>query len=393
MNLEPNFLKDIADINNIDAVGSILEIVCRNTGMGFAAVARVTEDRWIACAIKDEIEFGLQPGGELKVETTICHEIRQTRQIVAIDHVTEDIAFSRHATPALYGFQSYISVPIILKGGHFFGTLCAIDPKPARVNNKDIIGTFRLFADLIAFHLDAMQELALSEDRLLEEQNTAELREQFIAILGHDLRNPVTASLTSAQLILQMPGSEQVKRLANVIQNSSYRIKGLVENMLDFASGRLGGGIVLNKKENEPIQGYLEQIIAELKVIWPDREIQTRFDLSRPVTCDGSRIAQLFSNVLSNALSYGKKDEPVSIAAGSNEHEFYLSISNAGNKIPDHAIKNLFRPFSRGEAGAQQKGLGLGLFIASQIAIAHEGSIDVESTDKQTCFTLRIPNQ
>jgi GAF domain-containing protein len=102
--------------------------------MGFAAVARVTEDRWIACAVRDEIEFGLKPGGELKVETTICNEIRASGDRVVIDHVSQDEAFCRHPTPAMYGFQSYISVPIRRRNGAFFGTLCAIDPRPARLN-------------------------------------------------------------------------------------------------------------------------------------------------------------------------------------------------------------------------------------------------------------------
>src|SRR3954447_26120488 len=115
--LQRSFADDLAAVARIDAVAAILEVVCRASGMGFAAVARVTEDRWIACSVKDEIGFGLEPGGELEVETTICHEIRQCRQAVVIDHVAEDVAWRDHHTPARYGFQSYISVPIILADG------------------------------------------------------------------------------------------------------------------------------------------------------------------------------------------------------------------------------------------------------------------------------------
>src|SRR3712207_3917381 len=97
---------DVAAIARIHAVPMILEVVCRTTGMGFAAVARVTEDRWIACAVRDEIAFGLQPGGELKVATTICAEIRNSGEAVIIGHVAEDEAFCRHPTPTMYGFQS-----------------------------------------------------------------------------------------------------------------------------------------------------------------------------------------------------------------------------------------------------------------------------------------------
>jgi hypothetical protein len=91
--MDTDFTADIDAIQRIDAVPRILEIVCRSTGMGFAAVARVTDSKWICCAVRDEIEFGLQPGGELVVETTICHEIRQSHRAVAIDHVAEDEFF------------------------------------------------------------------------------------------------------------------------------------------------------------------------------------------------------------------------------------------------------------------------------------------------------------
>ncbi len=189
MNEPLNIDADIAAISAIDIVASLLEVVCKTTGMGFAAIARVTEDRWVACAVRDEIEFGLMPGGELKVETTLCHEIRQHRKPIVIDHVDEDELYAHHHTPKTYGLQSYISLPIITKKGDFFGTLCAIDSKPAHINRVEIINMFGLFADLIAFHLHAQDELARKEQQLIEATQTAELRDKFIAILGHDLRN------------------------------------------------------------------------------------------------------------------------------------------------------------------------------------------------------------
>jgi signal transduction histidine kinase len=389
--IDAGFKADIEAIGSIEAIPSILEVICRSTGMGFAAVARVTPDRWIACAVRDEIKFGLEPGGELKVETTICHEIRQNHQAVVIDHVAEDEIYFNHHTPAMYGIQSYISIPIMLKDGSFFGTLCAIDPRPARLNNPETIGMFRLFAELIAFHLNAIEQLAINESRLLEERKEAELREQFIAILGHDLRNPVGAVLNVAQILLRMPLDERVKRMATIVQDSSYRIKGLIENMLDFASGRMGGGIVLTRNDNEPLEKILNQVITELKVIWPEQVINTQFNLAEPVNCDGKRIAQLFSNLLSNALTHGQKDTPVNIKAVSLTGEFILSISNAGNKIPDEVVDRLFQPFYRGVAGQAKQGLGLGLYIASEIARAHNGTITVCSTNDDTCFTLQMP--
>ena len=107
-----HFSDDVSLINSIAAVPTILDVVCRTTGMGFAAVARVTDAQWLACSVLDQIQFGLKAGGELKIETTICHEVRQAREPVVIDHVAADERYCNHETPRMYGFQSYISMPI-----------------------------------------------------------------------------------------------------------------------------------------------------------------------------------------------------------------------------------------------------------------------------------------
>jgi transcriptional regulator with XRE-family HTH domain len=154
-----NIWSDIEAINRVPAIPKLLEVVCHITGMGFAAIVKVTKDRWIAYSVLDEINFGLTPGNELKLETTICHEIMQSGELVVIDEVSKDKVYVNHPTPAMYGFQSYISVPILRKDGSFFGTLCAIDPKPAKINNEWTITTFKLFTELIAFHLDAIEAI------------------------------------------------------------------------------------------------------------------------------------------------------------------------------------------------------------------------------------------
>ena len=314
MGIEHDFRADIDAISAIDAVPTILNVVCRVTGMGFAAVARVTEERWICCAVQDEIQFGLKPGGELKVETTICHEIRQSREAVVIDHVAEDQLYCQHHTPTMYGFQSYISMPIFLKDGRFFGTLCAIDPRPHRLKNPETIGMFKLFAELIAFHLDASERLAWSEASLLGERKTSELREQFIAVLGHDLRNPLASIDAGTRLLQKTPLNEKALTILQMMQASVVRMSGLINNVMDFARGRLGGGLNLDRR-NEALGPVLDQVVAEFRMSQPDRAIETEFSLAEPVNCDRSRIAQLASNLIGNALLYGKAGAPVRVQA------------------------------------------------------------------------------
>lgn len=133
-----------------DGLRAILAEVCDLTGMGFAAIARVTEDRWVACQVLDKIEFGLDPGDELAISTTICNDIRQSGRAVIIDEVSTDEEWQRHPVPALYGFQSYASFPVVLADGSFYGTLCAIDPAPHTVSAAEIVAALRLAADRAA---------------------------------------------------------------------------------------------------------------------------------------------------------------------------------------------------------------------------------------------------
>jgi signal transduction histidine kinase len=385
-----DFQADLEHVSRIEAVPTILEVVCRTTGMGFAAVARVTEDCWIACSVLDEIDFGLKPGGELKVETTICHEIRQSREAVVINNVAEDDTWCKHATPAMYGFQSYISVPIILADGSFFGTLCAIDPRPARLKTPETIGMFRLFAELIAKHLDASRKLAAAESALVEERTVSELREQFIAVLGHDLRAPVRAVSCFAELLLRTPLSGEGITMARLMRDSALRMATLIENLMDFARGRLGGGLTLNRNANEPLEPALRAVVAELNAIHPGRVVEVDFALTAPVNCDRSRIAQLFSNLLGNALTYGSMDQPVRVQATTDGRNFDLLVANAGEPIPEAALDRLFQPFYRAVLN-DREGLGLGLFISNEIAKAHGGTLSVTSTNEETRFTFRMP--
>jgi signal transduction histidine kinase len=381
---------DIAAISRIDAVASILEVVCRATGMGFAAVARVTQDRWVACAVRDEIAFGLLPGGELDVKTTICDEIRDRGRAVIIDHVAEDEHFRDHHTPRMYGLQSYISMPIILPSGAFFGALCAIDPRPARLNRPEVVGMFKNFAQLIAFHLDAQERATKQDAALLDAREAAELREQFVAILAHDLRNPLASIDSGVELLMRRKPDERTRDIGGHMRKSIKRMAGLIDDMLDFAKGRLGGGFQLDRDPNAPLFDHLQQVIAELRDV-SENPIETRIALKHPVNCDPKRIAQVVSNLVANAMNHGAPKRPIRLWASTDERDFVLTVANEGDPIDPVVAQRLFQPFFRGSARSSNQGLGLGLYIASEIARAHGGKIDVASSKDETRFTLHIP--
>ena len=277
----------------------------------------------------------------------------------------------------MYGFQSYISMPIFRSDGSFFGTLCAIDPKPAQLNRPEVASMFRLFADLVAFYLDEQERAATNEAALWDERQTAELREQFIAVLGHDLRNPL-ASIEAGSASFSREGlSSKGTMIVGHVQTSVKRMGGLINDMLDFARGRLGGGFYLARDPNALLAPLLEQVVGELQSAWPDSAIVTDFAIDRAVNCDPNRIAQLASNLVGNALKHGALNTPVRVSASTDERGFELTVVNEGEPIEPAVLGRLFQPFFR-VAHRSHQGLGLGLYIASEIARAHGGQLEVE---------------
>jgi GAF domain-containing protein len=148
--MKDRFAEEVAAHGDDDAIREILEELCALTGMGFAAVARVTEERWIACQVEDRIEFGLNPGDELNIKQTICDDIRKCGDPIIIDDILADPDWRTHPVPILFGFKSYCSLPVVLADGSFYGTLCAIDPEPRKLNARALVSTLQEYAERVA---------------------------------------------------------------------------------------------------------------------------------------------------------------------------------------------------------------------------------------------------
>ncbi len=166
---EDPLARDVGAICRITAVPTILRVVAELTGLRFAAVARVTRERWMACAVYDQVAFGLTSGGELDVSTTLCGQVLETCRPIIIEHASQDPVYRDHPTPRMHGFEAYLSVPITLSDGHYFGTLCALDPRPTRIDRESVLTQITLFAEMIALAYESdqrTQETLLAKARL-----------------------------------------------------------------------------------------------------------------------------------------------------------------------------------------------------------------------------------
>ena len=231
----------------------------------------------------------------------------------------------------------------------------------------------------------------VAKTSLASERERSQLREEFIAVLGHDLRNPLASISAGARILGREAKSDKEHQVIAMLETTVLRMAGLIDNVLDFARGRLGGGITLNRDSRKPLEDVLHQVIDELRLSSPGRQIEAEYAINAPVDCDRSRIGQLVSNLVGNALSHGASDQPVRVRAATEGGFFKLSVANGGEPIPQAALDKLFEPFFRGQVRASRQGLGLGLHIAAQIAKAHDGTLTVSSTSEETRFDFMRP--
>ena len=385
-------LRDVESVSRLDAVPAILQVLCDVTGMGFAAVARVTDGMWTACAVADRIQFGVGTGGQLDVHTTLCAESRALREPIVIDHASLDPRYGDHPTPKLYKIESYVSVPIVLPDGRYFGSLCAIDRSPTVVSNPRIIGMFEGFARLIGSQLQSELRREHERSTMRDERASGELRDQFIAILGHDLRNPLQAIYATSELLERRLTDAVYVNMAARIRVSARRMSALIDDVLDFARARLGGGIGVDIQPVADIEGALSSVVTELQDGKPERRIQLDVAITSSVDCDVERTQQVLSNLIGNAITHGSPDSPIRVGVATSDSELVMRVWNEGAPIPAGSMAHIFEPFWRPSTATGRGGLGLGLHICSQIVRAHGGNLTVTSSAMQgTEFTVRLP--
>ena len=305
------------------------------------------------------------------------------------------IAYETHLAPLLrmQGHVHEIALDLLTATGEKVPTIANAAEK------RDAAG-LHLFTRLTLFKAVDRRtyERSLLEARVKAEAESKAyreaglLRDQFIAVLGHDLRNPLAALAAGvAQLRAKEQISERGRKILGEMSGSLDRASALVDDLFDLARGSLGGGIGVNRDPNATLTPVLEQVVSEIRQIAPHRDVLASIHIEEPVYCDRGRIGQLASNLLSNAITHGSADQPVRFEAKSGGDSFVLTVANAGEPIPEHVRERLFQPFFRGAARASRNGLGLGLYIASEIAKSHDGTLDVTSNEQETRFTFSMP--
>jgi signal transduction histidine kinase len=249
-------------------------------------------------------------------------------------------------------------------------------------------------ANLTRFNESIDQALAESVSYYTKE--VVQSRDLFIGILSHDLKSPVQAIMLSAQLILHLGDlTDRQTMLAKSSLESAERINVLIKNLLDVTRARFGASLpVVRAPMDIGFVGH--QVVDEMRILYPARDIIMNASGDLKGKWDKARIGQVFSNLLSNAIQYGFKDTPIDITIVGHLEAVEIIVHNTGRPIPSDKINTIFDPLTRAPSGAQGQSspanLGLGLFITREIVEAHNGTINVVSSEESgTTFTAKLP--
>ncbi|NVB43025.1 hybrid sensor histidine kinase/response regulator [Pseudenhygromyxa sp. WMMC2535] len=217
----------------------------------------------------------------------------------------------------------------------------------------------------------------------------AAFEERLISIVAHDLRSPLQALIVGSELLQQEVGSPQLDRYLTTLKRSTKRMHRIVEQLLDLARVRQAGGFPL-VLETLDLCELVQENVDELVEANPDRKIEVVCEGDGTGSFDSGAVAQIVTNLVSNALRHGDPECPVSVWGKADEGKVVLEIVNYGEPIPPAQREQLFRPFVR-VGSKEREGLGLGLYIVGAIVKAHHGTVEVESSDNRTTFTVVLP--
>jgi sigma-B regulation protein RsbU (phosphoserine phosphatase) len=345
--------------------------------------------------------LSLSPGGQIvKANRTIADWLgRPVDQLVQMSihdilGFGGRIAYETHLAPLLrmQGYVHEIALDLLTADGEKVPAIANAAEK-READGRHVFTRLTIFraVDRRIYERTLLEARAKADAETKAHREAALLREQFIAVLGHDLRNPLAALAAGVTLLGRKEQlSERGFAILEEMNGSLGRASSLVNDLLDLARGSLGGGFVVDRTDTA-LTPTLEQVVAEIRSIAPERTIEAYFKVEEPVYCDRARIGQLASNLLANATTHGTPDRAITFEAATAGDVFTLSVANPGARIPEAVMERLFQPFFRGAIRPSRNGLGLGLYIASEIAKAHDGTIDVSSTDEETRFTFTMP--
>jgi Signal transduction histidine kinase len=261
-----------------------------------------------------------------------------------------------------------------------------MNAEPVNFDQNKLEMLLPVCSDLIAIDFKTVVEYRNTRRKLEQELNYSKNRELILSSLAHDLNNPVSIVKVISQYLQGNIKDENQKSLLKKIEEASFRMKGIIDDVLDFSSIRLDYGF-LRVRDNQRMDSLIRQILSEFELLH-NRTLIANINLPIDIPCDYTKMGRAFTNLIGNAIKHGNPHQNIEINAFIEKENFIFSVTNEVSYSQSSDLTDLFKPFVK---GANSNGLGLGLFIANEIAKIHKGKITVTLEDNKITFNLMIP--
>lgn len=431
---------DLIHAQRLPALPSILRALRGLTNMRFAALVRLTGSDWQACVVDDQAGLGIRAGDVWEVDNTLCHTVREINQPVNWpDLSSAGLSLSTSHMASLLGIRAYFAYPVYRADGSFFGTLCAMDTVPGEPVGASVIDAASAFSQILGPQLggadaasdDAHRTTAASIERDVRTvtqtfQSTLQtippdsrspsessshasppttrspvvptsasldpaVQAKVLSVMSHDLRNPMHSLMAAIEMIQIKPMEPRLQRLMGMVQGSALRLSELARQALDFARLQMLGDVAINIAPACDLAPALEAVVERVRAGYPQRSIVVNAQAGSPMDIDPARFEQLLEIVLTHAVKHCGVDREVQVHASRVDQALVLEVVVPDYILDAALVPHVFDPFYAIEGKAQTAHLGIGLYLARAIALAHQGELTLATDAGQACFVLTLP--
>ncbi|RYH51387.1 MAG: hypothetical protein EON54_15110 [Alcaligenaceae bacterium] len=432
---------DLITAQRLPALPSILKALRGLTKMRFAALVRLTGTDWQACVVDDCAGLGIRAGDVWEVDNTLCQKVREINQPVNWPDVST-APFSRSSShmASLLGIQAYFAYPIYRADGSFFGTLCAMDTVRGEPAAASVIDAASAFSQILGPQLRAVEPTdheahsttAASIERDVRTvtqtfQSTTQpippagsaspvaggdvgradavsppsgqpsasldpvVQGKVLSVMSHDLRNPMHSLMAAIEMIQIKPMEPRLQRLMGMVQGSAVRLSELARQALDFARLQTLGDVVINVSPAHDLGSTVESAVGHVRASYPQRNIVVNITGCPPMNIDPSRVEQLLEIVLTHAVKHCGVDRDVEVHARRVDQALALDVAVPDYILDAALVPHVFDPFYAVDGEAQTAHLGIGLYLARAIALAHQGELTLVTDAGQARFVVTLP--
>lgn len=375
--------------SEVETIDRALRAVCHTTSMRVAALVQEHDGQSVVVRIVDSAGLDISSAELLSLDVPFTSGVITDHYFLSSSHPSASGRLLLKGPIHSFEFPYYVCAPVYAPNGAILGMLWAMDMERAPQLSGPVRDLVLCLAELIGY-----REAVKREPDVLRSNPDAAVQalpERVIGLLGHELRTPLSTMSTALQILVSLPIDKKGLEVVRIAQNSVRQMTETIENIVDFARARLGGGMVLHRSGSENLELILYKIVQEAQLKHPEHCVDADFDLSLPVDCDAQKVGRLASNLLTSSIKTAVAENPIHVVARTLHGALEISVTNKGAALVSSPLGTKVSQIGEEILDTNFRGGALSLFVCESIATAHGGTLNLTSNAEESSFFFRMP--